>query len=221
MKKLLLLALPLSILYGCSKEEVTLQMEESGDYVFKVDGDNSAWELITMEEPVTSSLVMRGNGNSAHTHGDYTAFGTFHIIFNGTQNNGGAHGSATLMRSSGPFELNVVMETASVVVQNGNKAIYGGIITEVIVNTFPAPPPPPPCPTFPNCPPPPPCSPWDLGSYVYFQVIDNGQGNNAPADQYTGLFASCNELSNGGANFPWFIFGTSDVEEGDNIKVNN
>ena len=226
MKKLLLLALPLMLIYACEKEGIAPaavdQLEEtssSSAWIINPNSEASGWELITLEEPVTSSLVMRGN--SAHTHGDYTAFGTFHLIFNGTQNNGGAHGSATLMRSSGPFELHVVMETVSVVVQNENKAIYGGIITEVVANNFPPPPPPRPCPTFPNCPPPPSCSPYDLGSYVYFQVIDNGQGNNAPADQYRGLIATCNEFPNGAAGFPWFIFRASDVEEGDNIKVNN
>jgi hypothetical protein len=229
MKKLIILMSFGFILFtACSKEEATDQIEEQTSdmvYVLKQANGVSAWEAIEVNLSENNSS---GNGDfsrsqSAHAHGDYTGFGGgLTISFSGTENNGGAHGSAEVRQTGGPFEAHYILETTSMVV-NGNEAIYGGVITEVITNTFPTPPPPPPCPTFPNCPPPPSCSPYDLGNHVYFKVFDNGQGTNAPSDQYQGLIQSCNVLSDGAANFPWFIFGpANDVENStDKIKVNN
>ena len=220
-------------MFGCAKEETTptdvdyQQLEEPGSvWIINNDSDSPTWEVISLDElPSNSSSSATTRSNSAHAHGDYTGFGgSVTISFSGTENNGGTHGSAEIRQVWGPFEAHVILETTSVVV-DGNEAIYGGVITEVIVNTFPLPPPPPPCPTFPNCPPPPPppaCNPNSLGSHTYFKVFDNGQGNNAPADQYQGLFNTCNASPDGAASFPWFIFGTPNNVEGesDKIKVN-
>ena len=110
----------------------------------------------------------------------------------------------------------MVLETASVVSIGDNQVVYGGQISEVIENTVMFPPPPP---GFPA----PPCDPYELGTYVYFAVKDNGQGNNAPSDQYSPFLSnSCNEDSSGGANNPWSFFGFTDVESSkDKIKVND
>lgn len=64
---------------------------------------------------------------------------------------------------------------------------------------------------------------FDLGTYVYFVVKDNGQGNNAPPDQFKNiLIPRCDAWSDGGVGLPWFIFGWTDVaDESDKIKVNN
>ena len=126
--------------------------------------------------------------------------------------------------------LHIKLETASVVIlgDDNNEAVYGGLITEVIENTLPPPPPPPPPPPAPpgaNPPPPPPpaCDKFELGTYVYFVVKDNGQGNNAPPDQYRPvIYSRCTALEDGGETFPWFLFGWVDVsDESDKIKVNN
>lgn len=201
---------------ACSKEEDNNQnAEQAVDSVLVLKENNGTLVWETMEVK-NSTNENQGRANSAHTHGDYTGFGGgVTISFSGTENNGGAHGSAEVRQESGPFVAHYLLETTSVVVE-GNYAIYGGIITEVLVNSFPPPPPPPPGA------PAPPCSPNSVGNYVYFTVYDNGQGSNAPADQYRGLFQSCAEQPNGAYNFPWFIFGSpSDVmNESDKIKVN-
>ena len=221
MKKLIILLMFGSVLLtSCSKEETTDQIEQQTTdvvYVLKQSNGVGTWEATQVNLLDNNST---GNGDadrtqSAHAHGDYTGFGGgVTINFSGTENNGGTHGSAEVRQVGGPFEAHYILATTSVVV-DGTEAIYGGIITEVIVNTFPPPPPPP-------FGPPPPCNPNSVGNYVYFKVFDNGQGTNAPTDQYQGLFQSCSAQVNGAAGFPWFIFGGPfDVENSsDKIKVN-
>lgn len=226
MKRLtFLLAFAFLFFYGCNKQETNpsaenQQMDATSvpTYVLNLNDENPVWELTTLSDQQShpGSSTLKQN-NSAHAHGEFTGYGGgTHITFSGTQNNGGSHGSAELEQTSGPFYAHIVMETASVVVV-GNEAIYGGIITEVLANNFPTPPPPPPGV------PAPPCSPYDVGNYIYFKVIDNGQGNNAPLDQYYGIILqSCSEKADGGASFPWFVFGVNDVSnDSDKIKVNN
>jgi hypothetical protein len=223
MNKLIpLMALALLILVGCAKEEMiptmadNQQSEESSIWVINTNSETPVWEVVTLNAQSSNSAGVTSRSNSAHAHGNYTGFGGGTTIsFSGTENDGGAHGSAEVQQVSGPFEAHYLLETTSMVV-DGNYAIYGGIITEVIVNTFPAPPPPPPGV------PAPPCNPNSVGNYVYFTVYDNGQGNNAPADQYRGIAQSCSIKEDGGVSFPWFIFGApSDVmNESDEIKVN-
>jgi hypothetical protein len=39
------------------------------------------------------------------------------------------------------------------------------------------------------------CNAYELGTYVYFAVKDNGQENNAPSNQYSPiLINNCNEI---------------------------
>jgi len=224
MKKLIIfLSLGIFFFTSCSKEESNDQFtEQTADSVYVLNHSNgtTTWEAISTDK-LETNVTSNNRGNSSHTHGNIAGFSTF----NGTQNNGGSHGSAVIHI---PNQLHIILETTSVAVigADGNEAIYGGLVTEVVFNNIP-PPPPPPCPTFPNCPPPPPpppCSPFDLGSYVYFSVIDNGQGNNADPDEYRPvLFPSCNASPDGFASFPWFIFGSIVLDQNgaDNVKVNN
>ena len=226
------MSIGLFLLAGCSEENVNTQIElQKGESVnvHLFDGANLVWETIPLEELTNEQSKSNiasdktSNGNSVHAHGDFHGFGgTF--SFSGTQNNGGAHGSAEIEISSGggPFggpvgTAHFILETTSVVMVNvaGEEgAVYGGIVTEVIVNTLPPPPPFPPSD----------CVKYDLGTYVYFLVKDNGQGNNAPADQYRNvLIPTCDELADGGASFYWdlFFFSWNDVgEASDKIKVN-
>ncbi len=211
------MSLGILLFSSCSKEETEDQItEQTADSTYVLNNSNGTptWEIVTLDNLEVIGTTNRGN--SSHTHGSIEGFSTF----NGTQNNGGAHGSAVIHI---PNQLHIVLETSSVaVIGEGNEAIYGGLVTEVIYNNIPPPPPPPPCPTFPNCPPPPPCSSFDVGTYVYFSVIDNGQGNNAdPDERRPVLFPSCSASPDGFASFPWFIFGTTVVSQNDKIKVNN
>lgn len=211
MKKLLLLALPLMLIYACEKEGIAPaavdQLEEassSSTWVFNSNSEATGWELITMEEPVTSPLVMRGNGNSAHMHGEIITGGASYAVFSGTQNNGGTHGSATLNIRGRNFTL----ETECVMVE-GNEAVYGGIITALD-------------PGFPN---------FQVGDRAYFKVFDNGQGENAPADQWWGGIrfstrgSQCGIWTPSSAAWPELLFGfipmILDIEEPGSAKVNN
>jgi len=240
MKRLtFLLAFALIFFYGCNKQETNpaadnQQVGTSGasTWILNLEGETPVWEFITIsDQHINPGSATLKQGNSAHAHGNITGFGgPGYTTFSGTQNNGGAHGSAEIQFSAQGGNLHIKLETASVVVlgDDGNEAIYGGLITEVIENTIPQPPPPPPPPPPPggNPPPPPPpppaCDKFELGTYVYIVVKDNGQGNNAPLDEYRPfIYSTCDALSDGGKFFPWFLFGWVDVsDESDKIKVN-
>nr|WP_321237447.1 hypothetical protein [uncultured Psychroserpens sp.] len=219
---MLIITLGFICLTSCSKEELNEPITEQNTeatYVFKLSNTND-WEASVSSdqgEKSNNAFSSRSNGNSLHAHGIFSAFDGGLISFCGTQNNGGTHGNARLEVTFGPFgTANVTLETVSVVSIGDNEVVYGGQISEVIENTVMFPPPPP---GFPA----PPCDPYELGTYVYFAVKDNGQGNNAPSDQYSPFLSnSCNEDANGGANNPWSFFGFNDVESPkDKIKVND
>jgi hypothetical protein len=223
-----LMALALLVLVGCAKEEtipVNQQSEETNGTtnVLTLEGDNWIWNALALDELISThsnSGAISNRGNSAHTHGNIHDFGGSGLTtFSGTQNNGGSHGSAEIQFSAMGGNLHIKLETSSVVILGAdeNEAVYGGLITEVIENTLPSPPPPPP--GFP----PPACAKFELGTYVYFVVKDNGQGHNDAPDQYRGVvYSRCTALADGGESFPWFFFGWIDVaDEADKIKVNN
>ena len=152
MKKLIyLVALGLLVNIGCTKEQSADPKEGSENpqesfYVYNMGGETPGWELVSADAMQLSSeqnSAEKSNSNSAHAHGNFTGFGGGTTIsFSGTENNGGAHGSAEVIQTQGPFEAHYILETTSLVVINDGEAIYGGIITEVITNTFPNPPPP-------------------------------------------------------------------------------
>ena len=207
MKKVfLLLSMSLLLLSSCSKENSDSQMEDQAldmVYYFSDTGDTPVWEAISLSEISNLNLGditnLRGNnGNSGHAHGDFAG-----IEFSGTQNNGGTHGTATA--NFGPFTFS--METACVMVDE-NEAVYGGTIIEL------------------DGPPTPPGFPISLGNQMFFKVIDNGQGNNAPLDQFNAiLLFTTPENSGCGTLTPsaplWSVFPDVDIQEPGSIKVNN
>lgn len=215
-KTVYLMALALVVLYGCAKEESNDQIEEqSSDLVWvfnNLDGEFQTWETMLINELPSNSDVttIRGNnGNSAHTHGDYT-FGITSFSWSGTQNNGGTHGSGVSVWILGPpfnTTLYLTLDTECVTVE-GNEAVYGGTFTEVLNNPFP------------------PGGPFDVGNAIYFKVIDNGQGNNASPDQHAiGGFIVPAGSSFCGV-FPvtdpiWEQNGVLDIAEPGSVKVNN
>ena len=224
MKKLILfMSVAVIAFYGCEKSELNPSFEKQeveksnvAAFVLNLDGETPTYEAIYLsQDELQGKADLYKGSNSAHTHGNFHTSSGSSFTFNGTQNNGGSHGSGEY-QSSSPFgDVHVIMETVSVVV-DGDEAIYGGVISEVILNTLVVPPPP----GVP--PPPPPPTPFLLGSHVYFKVLDNGQGNNAPADQYHGVvFSITNPIPGGGAGLPWFFSTFFDVaNESDKIKVN-
>lgn len=218
---MLLITFGCILITSCSTEDVIEPVGEQkidAAYLYKQSNNTTNWEaLITTDIGIKSKASKaRSNDNSLHAHGNFNALGG-NFSFSGTQNNGGIHGSSEIEITFGPFgSARVLLETVSVVSAGDNEVIYGGQITKVIENSVMFPPPPPGVPA-------PSCDAYELGTYVYFVVKDNGQGNNASPDQVRGaIFNNCNELSNGGADFPWFFFGFSDLDSStDEIKVND
>ena len=206
MKKLtFLIAFALVFFYGCNKQETrpsgdNQQQQEPNAFVLNFDGENPVWELATLDMQTftasnSGSSSTRENGNSVHAHGDFSG-----VVFSGTQNNGGPHGSATL--NLGPFVF--TCETECLMVE-GNEAVYGGTITEVDG---------------------PPGFPFGIGDHVYFKVIDNGQGNNSEPDQfYPGIYFSFEGDSRCGIYTPgsdaWSIRPYVDIPEPGSVKVND
>ena len=203
---------------GCTTENAELQTEQQFEervYVFNNNGEDSTWETKTLKDFQSlysgSSIVTNraNNGNSAHTHGSFDA-APFTFNWSGTENNGGTHGSAVVTQEFGPSVVTIIMETGCVNVV-GNEAVYGGLVTEVENSPFP-----------------PGAGPYAIGNIVFFKVIDNGQGNNAPADQYVQTLVSttspleCETLGQPDFSF-WSLpfFPTNDVEEPGSVKINN
>ncbi len=219
MKKIVLsMSIGLLLLGGCSEENLVTQIEEqTGDlvYVFNSNSENPVWEAIILDELESTqsisldelestqsisnyALTEHNNENSAHTHGD---LGPIIQEWSGTQNNGGVHGSASLLL----FGFSeVTMETECVMVED-NEAVYGGTITEIS----------------------PPFGPFQIGAVIYFKVIDNGQGNNAPADQINpiSLIVPVGEPSQCDVFTPsfflWDVLPNDDVPEPGSVKVNH
>ena len=208
MKKIVLsMSIGLLLLGGCSKENLDTQIEEqTGDlvYVFNSNSENPVWEAIILDELESTQSISNyvstreNNGNSVHTHGD---LGPIIQEWSGTQNNGGVHGSASLLL----FGFSeVTMETECVMVED-NEAVYGGTITEIS----------------------PPFGPFQIGAVIYFKVIDNGQGDNAPADQINpiSIIVPVGELSGCDVFTPsyflWDVFPNDDVPEPGSVKVNH
>ena len=216
-KAVYLVAFALVVLYGCAKEESNVPIEEQSTdlvWVFNNFDGIQEWETTSINALPSDSDVTynRGNGNSAHTHGDYvwSPDGGAYYEFSGTENNGGTHGSGymTLRLPFPPFDnLELTTETECVMVFEGNVAIYGATITETVNNPFP------------------PGGPFDVGNIVYIKVIDNGQGNNADPDQRSPTTvivpdSQCGILSP--SDVIWDIFGPNeDIQEPGSIKVNN
>jgi len=218
-KTILSISIGLLLLTGCSKDNVDPQIEQrTGDavYVFNNSGVDSTWESFALDEfqntnsntGVTAPSANRGN--SAHTHGSLDA-GGFTFNWSGTENNGGTHGEASVTLSLGPSLVLVSLETACINVI-GNEAVYGGAITEVENDPFP--------PGFPG--------PFSIGNTMFFKVFDNGQGNNAPADQFANTFVStsnpeaCDTLGQPDGEF-WSgdAFPIADVLAPGSVKINN
>lgn len=170
-KAVYLVAFALVVLYGCAKEESNVPIEEQSTdlvWVFNNFDGIQEWGTTSINALPSDSDVTynRGNDNSAHTHGDYD-FGITSFSWSGTQNNGGTHGSGTAEFRFGPPFGSVYLTLATeCVTVDGNEAVYGGTFTEVQNNPFP------------------PGGPFEVGNSIYFKVIDNGQGNNAPPDQH-------------------------------------
>jgi len=210
-KTILSVSIGLLLLSGCSTENVDTQVEQQTEelvYVFNTNAVDATWEINNLDDfnnTKSKSSAAVSKGNSAHTHGSINRES---ITYNwsGTENNGGSHGSAVIVQNFGPIVVTITMETNCVSVLD-NEAVYGGTITEVLNDPFNG------------------FGPYALGNTLMFKVIDNGQGNNASADQYVQSLVSSSVSDC--SNFPPDAFfwnspfvTVADVEIG-RVKVNN
>lgn len=214
-----LLAFSFVFFYGCNKQETTptadnQQVEATGisAYVLNLGSENPQWEPTTLSgaEINSGSSALKQN-NSAHTHGSFNFFGFILMEWSGTENNGGTHGSAFNELILGPpfnTTIQITMETECVVAE-GNRAVYGGTITEVVDNPLPP-------------------GLLEVGYHIYFRVTDNGQGNNAPPDTFTSGFYTtptslCGVISPSSSMWdddPRELF-EIDIDDPGSVKVNN
>ncbi|MDB4286065.1 hypothetical protein N9933_02065 [bacterium] len=214
-KSIIILSLGLILLFGCKPEPPTPiavnpdnQNPESLTYVLTSDGENPVWEAMDLTEFQGNSEdnAASKQGNSVHTHGDiFSGFGgNYDISWSGTENNGGTHGGGELYKSSSSGIFHFVFETECIM-DDGNEAVYVGIITEIIEKTGGGP-------------------PVQVGWSLFFKVIDNGQGANAPADLYGNLLGLSPNSTCGVWTpdfFFWNLVGTSPVNAPGSVKINN
>lgn len=205
--KILLIAMLATLFVSCSREPLGEIVEAQSIYMLQDSPNGMVYELV--EGPAYASQSTKDisykNGNSVHTHGDIVSGfgGNYNISWSGTENNGGTHGSAELYKSSSSGVFHFIFETECIMA-DGNEAVYGGTITEVIEKVG--------------------GPPFGIGWNLYFKVIDNGEGANAPADLY-GNALIFSPTSQCGVYTPdfflWDLVGTSPVIAPGSVKVNN
>ncbi len=206
--KVVMIAMLATLVVSCAQDPVEEILEDPIIYVLQDSPNGMVYELLegpAYTSPSTKDISYK-NGNSVHTHGNIVSgFGGNHnISWSGTENNGGTHGSAELYKSSSSGVFHFIFETECIMA-DGNEAVYGGTITEIIEKTGGGP-------------------PIQVGWHYYFKVIDNGQGANAPADLYGNLLvASPNSLCGVWTPdfFFWDLVGTSPVNAPGSVKINN
>lgn len=215
MKKLtLLLVFASLVFFGCNKQESNPELNDQqvkqslpDTWVLNMDAENFSWEPTAFDTQVNNPVPNKlKGGNSVHTHGDFS-FGPISISWSGTVNNGGNHGEATFQQTFAGVPVVITMETECLM-DDGNEVVYGGVFTEVLNSPFP-----------------PGGGPFVVGNHLYFKVIDNGQGNNAPADQFS-TFLAISPVSRCGVYTPdyflWTFFGPyQDVMDPGSVKLNN
>ena len=135
---ILLIALGLILLTGCSKDDSIEQINEQTTdvvYVSKQVNGNSSWETMEINTAhnstfINNALDTRGFG---FTNGLYAPSNRNLLIitWNGTKDESGYSGSAEIQMSTPSYSFHFIMETECVTV-DGNTAMYGGLITEVV-----------------------------------------------------------------------------------------
>ena len=179
LSKTLLFSLMAGFIAACTGDLVPpettdplLPEESSSAYVMKTVGDQVIFEnLMIPDEDLSGS----DDADAAHkrfrnrfANGNFSSFGpSGGAIFQGSVNGSGPHGGGEITLGGSPAPtLRFKVETVCISREQSNAATYGGIITEILENTFP------PLPPGVDI-------PWDLGNKVYFRVVDNGQGSTA------------------------------------------
>ncbi len=198
----------LILLTGCSKEEsFETTPEQINDlvYVLEQNGNTSNFKTITLEGAnLTLTTEDDGYGETYGLYAPNTRDQRL-LSWSGFTDETGTYGTAEYHFSLPAYTLHFVMQAECIVVE-GNKAMYGGIITEVIERSGNAP---------------------EIAENwrFYFKVIDNEQGSRHIYDQIsnTMIFASpmspslCNAYPPG--HRIWSSEGYQDVREPGFVEV--
>lgn len=165
MKKISLLFIcTLAIMISCNEDDSSTLIEETTDtenlYRFNLSDEQFRYEILQPEAIFNKngmSLTTRGNNISAN--GDFVLNSVAPVDFSAMKNNGGIHGTVEFPAFLG----GTYGETTCLLVED-NQAVIGFKIEE-IGN---------------------PAAAFLIGYYMYFHVIDNGEGANDPVDQMYG-----------------------------------
>lgn len=139
MKNLIIpIALGVFLFPSCSNDESFEPVEEQTTdsiYVLEQNMGQSTLGIIEIDNFTSgANYLTTTNGNDfAHSSGLYEPSFRDPVILSwyGNHDNTGAYGTAELQISRPTYSIHVVMETECITV-NGNTAMYGAIITEVI-----------------------------------------------------------------------------------------
>lgn len=160
------------LLLSCGKEEFAttspaLQTAGNDTYIRMINfsgipGNNKVISINETRANVPAEVTLRSS-NSNSTNGHFAPLPGWTFTFNGIKNNGGVHGNVTLDGPIANFRM-----AADCLIFEGNEVVYGGVITEVIFQD----------PSF--------CGGCLApGVYTAFKLKDNGEGQNAPPDQFS------------------------------------
>jgi hypothetical protein len=175
----LILTAGLFLLTACSKDESFETIDEQSNdviYVLDQNQEQGAFTTMAVDNSQGGLNFTRTTDNSefGHTSGLYAPMYQDPVILSWSANKDetGTYGTAELQISRTNYNIHVVMQTECISV-DGNKAMYGAIITEVLELSGDTP-------------------PLTANWRFYFQVTDNQQGGSAGYDQISStlIFAS-------------------------------
>lgn len=180
MKNLFLtLTAGLFLLSACSKDESFETIDEqSNDVIYVLDQNQEQGTFTTMAvdnyQGGVNFTKTTGNSDFGHTSGLFQPMYRDPVVlsWSGNRDDTGTYGNAELLISRTNYNIHILMEAECITV-DGDTAMYGAIITEVIELSGDAP-------------------PLTANSRFYFRVKDNQQGGSAGFDQISNtlIFAS-------------------------------
>ena len=146
-----------------SEPSLTKIQVENSIFMMDLNAEQLQINKINAEDLVISSgLKLKARSNNSRANGDFILGGLLPIEFSAVQNNGGIHGDLNLGTAIGNF-----LGEASCLTIEDNHAVAGFQITGVSNPDFS----------------------FLINLYLYIQVVDNGEGANASADQmYSTIF---------------------------------
>jgi hypothetical protein len=205
MKNLILtMTAGLILLTGCSKEESYEQIEEQtidSVYVLKQIDGTTTWETMAIDiENNPAYTYFNHTANNAYTRGLFMPSyrDPLVISWSGFTDETGTYGTAEIQMSRPGYSFHFILQTECVTV-DGNAAVFGGIITEVVESSGNPP-------------------PFGVNWRFYFKVIDNEQGNSINYDLISNTRVFASPMSPSLCNIPpshrfWSSQGYEEVHE--------